>query len=352
MDLFEKNIVSKLDGKTYNRQNGHFTRHLRANGLTYQQYYEKYITGVEEKCPYCGKPKSFQQKDHSYAKTCGDKMCYGLLMREIKADFDDEKTQRINEKRRITNISRYGVVSVSQMDEIKQKVRNNRSTIMNDGRTKEEHLQEKAKLAKLVKYGDEHYNNAAQISRTKKARTVEQNNLTNEKRRQTNLSRYGVETPLLKDGVIKKSAAGNALHKPYTLPSGKIIEVLGHEGKALDVLLKRYREDDLVIHETKNSSSFPKELILEYVNSADNIKHYYPDIYVKSENRIIEVKSPWWWDGDGKEKYRTRLENNLRKADAAIAAGYRYEIWVLYEDGWKTFTEMDLAKLPRIGKKK
>lgn len=58
---------------------------------------------------------------------------------------------------------------------------------------------------------------------------------------------------------------------------------------------------------------------------------YYPDIYIPKENKIIEVKGMWWWNGNGIAKYESRLKNNLKKRDAVLEAGYQYEVW-LFED--------------------
>jgi hypothetical protein len=44
--------------------------------------------------------------------------------------------------------------------------------------------------------------------------------------------------------------------------------------------------------------------------------------------KIIEVKSRWWWDGNGSEKYKSRLKNNLKKRQAVLDKGYIYELWL------------------------
>ena len=55
-----------------------------------------------------------------------------------------------------------------------------------------------------------------------------------------------------------------------------------------------------------------------------DVKHvYFPDFFIKSENKIIEVKSQW--------TIKLRRGNVEEKAQATIAAGYKYEIWI-YND--------------------
>ena len=63
------------------------------------------------------------------------------------------------------------------------------------------------------------------------------------------------------------------------------------------------------------------------MNRRDNL--YYPDIFIPAEQRIIEVKSRWWFDSNGGDKYATRLENNMRKRQAALDAGYKFEFWII-----------------------
>lgn len=47
---------------------------------------------------------------------------------------------------------------------------------------------------------------------------------------------------------------------------------------------------------------------------------YYPDIYIKSENKIIEVKSSW--------TYEKNLVKNILKALATMKLGYSFEFWI------------------------
>lgn len=47
---------------------------------------------------------------------------------------------------------------------------------------------------------------------------------------------------------------------------------------------------------------------------------YYPDIYIPSEKRIIEVKSPY--------TYTQQLEQNNCKRDQVINDGYTFEFWI------------------------
>lgn len=325
-----KYITSPLDNKSYCVINGQFTRHLQQNGMTYRAYYEQYVTNKEENCPFCSSQKTFYQHNHSYAKTCGSNECYGQLIKEIKAQFSNEKNAQINQKRAKTNRIKYGTEQNTANPEIKAKVKATRPAIMPDGRTKEEHIQERARLGKLRKYGDINYNNRQKIKETKSKQSDEVKKRIAEKRRYTNLKRFGVECVLLLS--TSKTAASNAKIKDFVLPSGKVIGVQGYEPRALSTLLESYNEESIQISDARNISKCGMPII-KWIDTQRKHRLYYPDIYISKEKKIIEVKSRWWYDGNGSEKYKSRLENNQRKKQACIYNGYDHEFWIYEIDG-------------------
>lgn len=100
--------------------------------------------------------------------------------------------------------------------------------------------------------------------------------------------------------------------KDYILPSKKIIRIQGYENIALDELLCTIKEDDIIL----SKRHMPK---IEYI--IKNKKHrYYPDIWIKSVNKIIEVKSHW--------TYKKELIKNIKKALATRKLGYDFEFWI------------------------
>jgi hypothetical protein len=58
-------------------------------------------------------------------------------------------------------------------------------------------------------------------------------------------------------------------------------------------------------------------------------KKYYPDLYIVSENKIIEVKS--------KYTYETNITLNTLKRKASIGMGLSFEFWV-YDSAGKRIT--------------
>ncbi len=105
--------------------------------------------------------------------------------------------------------------------------------------------------------------------------------------------------------------------KEYMLPSGTIVKIQGYEGIALDMLLETYNENDLCI-EYKDIFSTIGKISYTYNN---NVHTYIPDIFIKSENKIIEVKSDW--------TFNLHKEKNLAKEQACLQQGFNFEFIIL-----------------------
>lgn len=117
---------------------------------------------------------------------------------------------------------------------------------------------------------------------------------------------------------FEKSEKSSKSWKEYTFPSGKTRKVQGYENHAFDELLKIYHEDEIITERRQ----VPK--IKYSINSKKMI--YYPDIYIKSKNLIIEVKSDY--------TYKLNRVKNIIKAIATKKYGFFYEFWV-YRNGNK-----------------
>lgn len=139
----------------------------------------------------------------------------------------------------------------------------------------------------------------------------------------TCLEKYGGH-PNQNIDVQIKSEATSYHYKDYMLPSGNLVKYQGYENTALDELVQEYEEDDLGI----GRSNVP---MIKYM--LGDVKHiYFPDFFIKSENKIIEVKSEW--------TLKLKRGNVEEKALATIAAGYKYEIWVYSDKRVKVETKI------------
>lgn len=131
------------------------------------------------------------------------------------------------------------------------------------------------------------------------------------KRVKTCLEKYGGHPNQNKE-VQVKSEATSFSYKDYMMPSGTIVKYQGYENLALDELVQLYEEDDIHV----GRSDVPS--VNYYIGDKKHV--YFPDFFIPSENKIIEVKSEW--------TIQLRRGNIEEKANATVEAGYKYEIWI------------------------
>lgn len=108
--------------------------------------------------------------------------------------------------------------------------------------------------------------------------------------------------------------------KDYVLPSGKVINCQGYEPFALDKLIN---EDDVDEDDIVTAKSEVPEIW--YVDAEGVDRRYYMDIFLKSQNKSIEVKSVW--------TFSQNQDLIFRKHNAVKEAGYGSEIWVFNNKG-------------------
>ena len=301
--------------------NGQFTKHLRNHNLNYQQYYEKYITRIVRFCQ-CGRSLKFYQHNHSYANSCGNPICVGKSVSATKQNWTIDQKQRDSANKRMAAADK-------TIEQIQIQVKKSKETFRKkygvEWATQSEDYKSKVKATKLARYGNEYYNGKLKTIQAWRSKTDNEISEIVAKRRSTCLDRFGVENPFMKPQARTNSAKANSKGRDYVLPSGRIIGVRGYEDTAISRLLLTYSESDLTFDDQKTQYSLP---VFTYVDHRRHHLKYYPDIYIESENKLIEVKSLWWWDGKGADRYKARFENNLKKKDAVLAAGYRYEVWL------------------------
>lgn len=282
-------------------------------------------------------------------------------------DFCSSKCGRVNkisqEKYRETNKSKYGTDNYSKTDEFKERmVKINRIKHGVDWYQQSEEHKEKSIITCLRKYGVDYYFQTDEFKNKVRSSCVDKYGVDwysksqefNKKFKEASMLRYGVSHPMLSDEVKNKvSNTINELYgsnwynltnefkkksflskeikygnpitgfkvKEYILPSGRIVKVQGYENFALDILLSKYKEEDLAIsyYEIKEEIG-----ILNYLMD-DIDKIYIPDIYIKSESKIIEVKSEY--------TYNIELDKNRLKREACIEIGLNFEFWIISKKG-------------------
>jgi len=88
-------------------------------------------------------------------------------------------------------------------------------------------------------------------------------------------------------------------------------------------LLLYYDESDIII----SNKEITENIGIIYYEKNGNTHKYYPDIYIKSENKIIEVKSVYTYEKD--------LETNILKMNACINAGFKFEFKIIQKSEYK-----------------
>ena len=133
--------------------------------------------------------------------------------------------------------------------------------------------------------------------------------------KETCIDRYGVPN-VMQNSTIYKLNKTSSVHnrKEYIFPSGKIIHVRGYEPRCIDILLEKYREEDIIV----DIEEIP---VFRYRNPDKKIiSTYYPGILIRSENIIVEVQSDY--------TYSRELEKNNAKFLQVIKDGYTLHLYV------------------------
>lgn len=276
--------LDKLTGKNYSRRLYHFYNNLKTIPL----------------CKHCNDKEVKYDKFGTGYKT----FCSVKCMR----NSDD-----YNEKRKNTCISKYGVPFATQDENYKE---NLKQTWAN--KSKEDHIlsSKKRKETCKEKYGVEHVlhlpKNLTKRDNTCKEKYGHSNPMQNkdikEKAELTYLEKTGFINPSHNPEVMQKIIHNRYLKKEFIFPSGRSEIVQGYEPQAIKLLLRTYKEDDIVIKDTE-IAKYTKVINYESNNTTHR---YFPDIFIISENKIIEVKSPWTFDRNGADA-ELRNINNLKR---------------------------------------
>lgn len=222
--------------------------------------------------------------------------------------------KEVQSKLKATCMNKYGAENIYSSQQHKDKLKKlSLEKYGVDQMFKAKEFKDQSKESCLKRYGVEYYTQTNEFKDKFKKTCLEKYGVDHMFKSQefrdathdTMLQRYGVE-----------HYTGNTFaFKEYKLPSGKIVKIQGYENKALDVLLKFFHEDEIVISRWEIRALTGK---LSYFYQKDRI--YTPDFFIISLNKIIEIKSDYTY-----YKYE---EQNLQKEKACLLAGFLYECWI------------------------
>jgi hypothetical protein len=255
------------------------------------------ITEIEQ-CPCCQSPKRFSgkfsindKKNVNYHGTCSSIECQ-------KKYCQVQTMKAIQEK--------YGVDNISQTKDWHDKIKaSNLIKFGTEWQTQSENFKIKTKETWLNNYGETHHTKSQS---------------TKDKKIQTCIERYGVSHVLHDPEIYKRSSTNQFKLKNFVFPSGRIDKVQGYEPFVLAQLLEEgFMEDDIVTDDKIIEQHVGK---IFYEDRDGNKHRYYPDIYIISLNKILEVKSEYTMS--------CNIQKNKLKKEATEKLGilFEYKIWV------------------------
>ena len=270
--------------KTYIKKEN-LSRHISLEHGTKKIYYDKWIKENDEGCcKICKKETEFTGFKHFY-RNCCSKECSEIYTQKCSKESIHEK---------------YGVDNVYQSKE----------------------MQHKIKLSKKEKYNNEKYNNSEKQKTTFYSKTTESKNAIKEKRKNTFIEKYGVESPFKIEGVrekIKETWINN-----YGVEHPNQIREQFEKGLKTRLLIQYYKNTDIIYQ-----GSYELDFLEKYydkffdISRGPSIKYnfkgkkkvYYSDFYIPSLNLVIEIKSSW----------TLKLDAEIdAKKKATISNGFNY----------------------------
>ena len=229
--------------------------------------------------------------------------------------------KEIRDKGKETMLEVYGVEYAIQSDELKQKrVETNNERFGADNALQNPDILQKRKDTNMERYGTDEVLKIPELQERIKNIMIETHGFGNplqcqtikDKKDKTCEEKYGDKDIMKNAEIFEKVIKNSFKKKEYTLPSGKKITYQGYENVALDALLETLKEDEIV-----NDIKLMPRIMYPF---GDRIHRYYPDIYIPSQNKIIEVKSVY--------TYNKQLEQNMCKKEQVIKDGYIFEFWI------------------------
>lgn len=130
---------------------------------------------------------------------------------------------------------------------------------------------------------------------------------TKERKKETVLKNYGVENPMQDPGIYEKSNVNGYKFRSYTTRGKTFHQLQGYEPQGIDYLIENM---GISASEIESGRKVPQ---VHYKFENKN-KTYYPDLYVKNKNLLVEIKSDY--------TYNQNLELNKAKREASLKSGF------------------------------
>jgi hypothetical protein len=285
---------------------------------------EGYIN-VPKKCKTCNSVILLDVYQNYCSRKCSNNdLDVVNKMRNTWENKDDSEIETIQTKRKNTNIKKYGIDIASKLPEVIEK--NKQSHIKNwgDYAMRDKEILNKRKTTCIQKYGGVGMASEFIYQKIKKTNTEKygveyysQSDNWYKKCVETAIEKYGKEWVSKVDNINAKQQSGGYSYYDFEFPSGKVVRVQGYEPRVLAKLIIDYDEDDIVVG-VQNIIDAIGFFHYFYENETHR---YYPDIYIKSENQVIEVKSTYTFN---KEK-----DKNLLKRQSVLDKEINFKFIIL-----------------------
>lgn len=231
------------------------------------------------------------------------------------------------ERRKTTNLERYGCENVAAAPEVKEKIVATQLERFGGHHMKLAEIQEKRDTTMMEKYGlkyafrsEEALKNARTICKEKYGEEYPlQSELIKDKIKENCRKKFGCDHPMQNPQEFERR---QYIYHDFTFPSGRQIKVQGFEPVFIQELLDKGIDEKHIVTERRK---IPK---IEYTWSDDSGKEmesvYFPDLRVG--NVLYEIKSQW--------TLNRCLVRNLAKFEACINQNYELEV-VVYNNSRK-----------------
>ena len=289
---------------TKNKINGHFIKRLKneqvneiknltsfcPNDTDIQIRIKFLIDGVENfpKCIICNHPVRKHNKELKLLSTCSKECDYKLRVKLTKE----------------SNLNNYGVTSTNVLKKVKDKIK--KTMIKNHGvksYTLSKNFIKKSDNSKKNKYGDPKFVNTEKSKQTKLERYGDRNYNNQEKYIDTCLDKYGVKSVMQNKEIFEKQQLNIYGSKKY--------KHLYYRG-TYELLFITEFEKKFDINDLENGFA------IKYKYN-DKMKIYFPDFVIKTKKTIIEIKSSWTYDNNGKNFELKNINEEKWKAAKSLS---------------------------------
>jgi hypothetical protein len=134
------------------------------------------------------------------------------------------------------------------------------------------------------------------------------------------MEKYGVEHPMHSQEIASRCTKHSYKSKVFKASNGKWYQYQGYENFMIERLIKEGVNAFDLVNESRNVP------FIKWTDSEGKYHYHIVDMFIKSQNKCIEVKSEWTIDKQGKSNVRAKQE-------CAKAQGYLYEVWIFNKKG-------------------